>query len=331
MENQPESFDVALIREFNKDALKFFIGNAPRKVVTTEVIEYLIDKNEGFEREWRFFIALNLGKYPKSKSALLHLAQFEDLYQDWMRQNTAQDVFNSCFDNWNEKQQKTFIPALIQKALKERNSTVLSSIALRCEDRFDSISKQMVDASIPCPELLAGLSPLKEDDPGFYERAVEVSLKPGFVAQISQEVVNRFDADTFRKYVLILARDGKLSYEQYCELDEKLREEVLLIQKDHADIAWLKRLSDCELIDGLRDKQLSAYVQEWMVSNLPKVGAAYSRSHELADEALRALMDNRDSYVFLKNYFRGRKLSEELKEYLSFSPNKALLAKLRKS
>ena len=328
LENQPACFDVALIKGFNYDTLKCFVGIAPRKVVTTEMIEYLINMSEGFEREWRSFIALNLDKYPKSKSALLHLVQFKDLYQDWMRQSPAQDIFNYCFDNWNEKQQAMFIPALIEKALKERNSTVLSSIAWRCRDQFESIVEKMITAGIPCPTLL-GFSDFERKQPELYAKAVQLSLKPGFADQILKKVVETFDKDTFRKYVLILARDGKLSYEQYSGLDDELREQVRKIQKDHADIAWLEEnVKNLGVEMFVKGRQFSPYVQKWMFRHFFRALHSYSCGHELDAEVLHSLMDGVQYRDFLAGYCQRYKLSEELRVYLSFSVNKALLAEL---
>lgn len=331
MTNQPGSFDVNVIKALETRALEYFIKNAPENAVTTGVLEYLTTE-VAFDfvqlQDWNLLIQTNLDKYPKNRKSLQFLQNFYDLYQAWVWDNAARDVFELCFEDWYKSEDFShFISVLINKALDERNYRVLSSIAWRYqnsnENRFYDIIRRMVRSGIPCPVLLSAAG-FAEKQPELYADAVKVSLVQNAVDEISPKVAATFEGSLWTQYVLVMARSRRLSYEQYSKLDRELKSLVIGIQKDHADIAWLSEHPYLSAND-LKNKKFSAYVQMWMSKNLWRALELYIIEHELEVCVLKNIMNDADKRSFLVQYCQLHLFSPELREYLSFSPNKGLL------
>ena len=333
MRNQPGSFDVNVIKSLELDALHVFILYGSKYAVTTEVLEYLttsIDLEAGQKQDYFLLLQNNLDKYPKNRKSLQFLKNFSGLYQTWMQNNTVRDIFDLCFEDWygdKSEDQSFYINFLIQKALEKRDRHVLKSIAWRYqnsdEDRFYDIIRRMVLFEIPCSLLLSAAG-FDKKHPELYAGAVKVSLVPNAVDEISPKVAATFEKSLWTQYVLVMAKAGKLSYEQYSKLDRELKSLVIGIQKDHADIAWLGEHPHLSVID-LKNKKFSAYVQMWMSKNFWRALELYIIEHELEVCVLKNIMNDADKRSFLVQYCQFHLFSPELREYLSFSPNKGLL------
>lgn len=331
MRNQPRDFDVNVIKSLEPDALHVFILYGSKYAVTTEVLEYLttnIDLESGQKQDYFLLLQNNLDKYPKNRKSLQFLQNFYELYQAWVRDNAARDVFKLCFEDWYKAEDFShFINVLINKALNEKNFRILSSIAWKYqnsdENRFYDIIRRMVRVGIPCPVLLSAAG-FAEKQPELYADAVKVSLVQNVVDEISPKVAATFEKSLWTQYVLVMAKAGKLSYEQYSKLDRELKSLVIGIQKDHADIAWLGEHPHLS-VDDLKNKKFSAYVQMWMSRYFWRALELYVIEHELEVCVLKNIMNDADKRSFLVQYCQVHSFSPELREYLSFSPNKGLL------
>ena len=330
MRNQPWSFDVNVIKALEPDALHVFIRYGSKYAVTTGVLEYLTTEVASLDcveqKDWNRLLQMNLDKYPKNKKSLQFLQNFPSLYRIWVQDNSVNDVFNLCFEEWCKPVKLShLINYLIDKALDERNYRILSSIAWRYqnENYFYDIIRRMVRAGIPCPFLLS-VAGFAEKQPELYVEAVKVSLVQNIVDEISPKVAATFEKDLWTKYVLLMAKAGKISYEQYTKLDGELKSQVIGIQKDHADIAWLGENPHLNVND-LKNKKFSAYVQMWMSRYFWRALELYAIEHELEVCVIKNIMNDADKRNFLVKYCQIHPFAQELREYLSFSPNKGLL------
>lgn len=333
MSNQAGSFTLDLLRTLSPNALLAYLNvlALTGQKTSPDIINFLVvnrPKQEEAQAALKQILKVNLKDLPESAVHYMEDKCY-NLFQEWVKLQDAFTLYDICFAGWNEQRNATMIDLLVDKAFAEKNWQLLSDIAweFRRKDRFYVIAQKMVAQKLPCPKLLNEIN-FSRHHAGLYRKAMIVSIHPQTVNFISPKVVERMDSEVYSKYVILKAQLGYLTFEDYTKLKGNLKETVHSIQRDNADIEWIRRHQNVspEVFQG---QNFSKNVQMWMKQNWIDALYAYGTAHVLSDNVLKDLMTEHNCAEFLQSYFAKNPMSEELKHCLMFSKNKFLLPDLQ--
>ena len=333
MNNQAGSFTLDLLRTLSPNALTAYLSALAQtgQKTSPDIIRFLVvtvPTQVGIFGSLEKVLKDNLENLPKE---VVHFMEdnFYNLFQEWVKLQSACMLYDICFARWREAGNGVMIDLMVDKALAEKDWSLLSDIAWKYprKVRFYDIAQKMVAQNLPCPKLLEHQN-FVSHNPKLYRKALLVSIQPQAVNFISPKVVKNMEPDVYEKYIILKAQLGCLTFEDYSKLDSDLKDKVHSIQRDNADIEWIRRLQNVspEMFQG---HNFSENVQMWMKQNWIDVLFAYGTAHVLSDNVLKDLMTEHNCAEFLQSYFAKNPISDELKDCLMFSKNKFLLPDLQ--
>lgn len=334
LKSQPNIFKTDVVKQFGKKALNAYLMNELASC-DEQLVDYLLVQEVWSSRQIivESFLKAHTGSIPKRKEVIEYVEEnFPKVFAVWLEQVQSKEIFDLCFSRWNVNSETEKIEKLISLAKKQQSWAVLSQIAVtfRSKNRFYELVTWLLDHKVPCPELLYYFEPGYEV---LFDQVFTLSCESSAISRIPEDVVKRLSPLQKEQYFLKLAETGQLKYEQFVELEGDLKSQVKAIQEDNALYQWLSyaggEMISSKIHKGLKfSPRLQMMLLNSNISYLFKVLIRYGLVQGLETETLQRLMKDESNKADLIEYFINFKITEELKQYLIFTPCKDILPNL---